>query len=219
MLRCTFIQILLQWCNNRRKIIEGLSGKKKVFMLLFDFAVGSPWFFFPFAANGYTSARASPGLLTVSNGNSLGKVVLAKSPPPPPSPQMVNSRKPDLRVITSQGGKSLMQMVSHIKLNLWSHKITQKSILHLFSLKLFSKVQIALSNRQNLIEDKHCRLFVIIFWCLATMLFNISVFTLNKFEILNRPAQPHWHIGEIFAESFFNKSTHVSFELCTINGH
>uniref|UniRef100_H2UE53 Myocyte enhancer factor 2D n=1 Tax=Takifugu rubripes TaxID=31033 RepID=H2UE53_TAKRU len=60
--------------------------------------------------NGYTSARASPGLLTVSNGNSLGKVVLAKSPPPPPSPQMVNSRKPDLRVITSQGGKSLMQM-------------------------------------------------------------------------------------------------------------
>ncbi|KAJ0003408.1 hypothetical protein NQD34_008506 [Periophthalmus magnuspinnatus] len=60
--------------------------------------------------NGYTSARASPGLLTVSNGNSLGKVVPAKSPPPPPSPQMANSRKPDLRVITSQGGKSLMQM-------------------------------------------------------------------------------------------------------------
>ncbi|MED6263292.1 Myocyte-specific enhancer factor 2D [Characodon lateralis] len=61
-------------------------------------------------SNGYTSARASPGLLTISNGNSLGKVVPAKSPPPPPSPQMVNSRKPDLRVITSQGGKSIMQM-------------------------------------------------------------------------------------------------------------
>ncbi|CAL8297957.1 unnamed protein product [Lota lota] len=60
--------------------------------------------------NGYNSARASPGLLTVSNGNSLGKVVPAKSSPPPPSPQIVNSRKPDLRVITSQGGKSLMQM-------------------------------------------------------------------------------------------------------------
>ncbi|XP_021416084.1 myocyte-specific enhancer factor 2D homolog isoform X2 [Oncorhynchus mykiss] len=60
--------------------------------------------------NGYISARASPGLLSVSNGNSLGKVVPAKSPPPPQSPQMVNSRKPDLRVITSQGGKSLMQM-------------------------------------------------------------------------------------------------------------
>ncbi|XP_070821659.1 myocyte-specific enhancer factor 2D isoform X1 [Chaetodon trifascialis] len=59
--------------------------------------------------NGYISARASPGLLSVSNGNSLGKVVLAKSPPPP-SPQMVNSRKPDLRVITSQSGKSLMQL-------------------------------------------------------------------------------------------------------------
>ncbi|XP_051926118.1 myocyte-specific enhancer factor 2D homolog isoform X6 [Hippocampus zosterae] len=61
--------------------------------------------------NGYTSARASPGLLAVSNGNNLGKVAPAKSPPPPPaSPQMVSSRKPDLRVITSQGGKSLMQM-------------------------------------------------------------------------------------------------------------
>ncbi|KAM8736006.1 myocyte-specific enhancer factor 2D isoform 11-T12 [Acanthopagrus schlegelii] len=59
--------------------------------------------------NGYISARASPGLLSVSNGNSLGKVVLAKTPPPP-SPQMVNSRKPDLRVITSQSGKSLMQL-------------------------------------------------------------------------------------------------------------
>ncbi|KAM3873132.1 myocyte-specific enhancer factor 2D [Diretmus argenteus] len=60
-------------------------------------------------ANGYISARASPGLLSVSNGNSLGKVVPAKSPPPP-SPQMVNNRKPDLRVITSQSGKSLMQL-------------------------------------------------------------------------------------------------------------
>ncbi|XP_029694121.1 myocyte-specific enhancer factor 2D isoform X3 [Takifugu rubripes] len=59
--------------------------------------------------NGYISARASPGLLSVSNGNSLGKVVLAKSPPSPGT-QMVNSRKPDLRVITSQGGKSLMQL-------------------------------------------------------------------------------------------------------------
>uniref|UniRef100_A0A3Q3W4J2 MADS-box domain-containing protein n=1 Tax=Mola mola TaxID=94237 RepID=A0A3Q3W4J2_MOLML len=60
--------------------------------------------------NGYMSARASPGLLSVSNGNSLGKVVLAKSPPLPSS-QMVNSRKPDLRVITSQSGRSLMQLV------------------------------------------------------------------------------------------------------------
>lgn len=80
----------------------------------------------PPVANGYTSARASPGLLTVSNGNNgLGKVVPAKSPPPPPSPQMANSRKPDLRVITSQGGKSLMQMVSlccqHPRMELWKN--------------------------------------------------------------------------------------------------
>uniref|UniRef100_A0A8C2F055 Myocyte enhancer factor 2d n=1 Tax=Cyprinus carpio TaxID=7962 RepID=A0A8C2F055_CYPCA len=59
-------------------------------------------------ANGYLSARASPGLLSVSNGNSMGKVP-AKSPPPP-STQMVNSRKPDLRVITSQSSKGLMQL-------------------------------------------------------------------------------------------------------------
>lgn len=58
------------------------------------------------AGNGYVSARASPNLLPVSNGNSLGKAVPAKSPPPPPTHII---RKPDLRVITSQGGKSLMQ--------------------------------------------------------------------------------------------------------------
>uniref|UniRef100_A0A3Q3SP18 Myocyte enhancer factor 2d n=1 Tax=Mastacembelus armatus TaxID=205130 RepID=A0A3Q3SP18_9TELE len=59
--------------------------------------------------NGYVSARASPGLLAVSNGSSLGKVVPAKSPPPV-SPQMVSGRKSDLRVITSQSSKSLMQL-------------------------------------------------------------------------------------------------------------
>ncbi|XP_061461584.1 myocyte-specific enhancer factor 2D isoform X5 [Rhineura floridana] len=60
--------------------------------------------------NGYVSARASPGLLPVSNGNSLGKVIPAKSPPPPShSTQLAtNNRKPDLRVITSQSGKGLM---------------------------------------------------------------------------------------------------------------
>ncbi|KAK7147265.1 hypothetical protein R3I94_009947 [Phoxinus phoxinus] len=60
-------------------------------------------------ANGYVSARASPGLLSVSNGNSMGKGVQAKSPPPA-STQMGNSRKPDLRVITSQSSKGLMQL-------------------------------------------------------------------------------------------------------------
>ncbi|XP_061632781.1 myocyte-specific enhancer factor 2D isoform X2 [Phyllopteryx taeniolatus] len=61
--------------------------------------------------NGYISARASPGLLSISNGNNsnLVKVVPAKSPPPA-SPQMVSARKPDLRVITSHGSKSLMQL-------------------------------------------------------------------------------------------------------------
>ncbi|XP_036395363.1 myocyte-specific enhancer factor 2D isoform X3 [Megalops cyprinoides] len=79
-------------------------------------------------ANGYISARASPGLLSVSNGNSLAKVVPAKSPPPP-SPQMVNSRKPDLRVITSQSGKGLMQLTDEeLELNsqrLGASQVTQ----------------------------------------------------------------------------------------------
>ncbi|XP_069583891.1 myocyte-specific enhancer factor 2D isoform X5 [Ranitomeya imitator] len=60
--------------------------------------------------NGYISARASPGLISISNGNTLGKVIPAKSPTPPSQNNQLgaNSRKPDLRVITSQGGKGLM---------------------------------------------------------------------------------------------------------------
>ncbi|NWZ45119.1 MEF2D factor, partial [Brachypodius atriceps] len=60
--------------------------------------------------NGYVSARASPGLLPMSNGSSLGKIIPAKSPPPPSHGTQLaaNSRKPDLRVITSQSGKGLM---------------------------------------------------------------------------------------------------------------
>ncbi|XP_051574336.1 myocyte-specific enhancer factor 2D-like isoform X10 [Myxocyprinus asiaticus] len=79
-------------------------------------------------ANGYVSARASPGLLSVSNGNSMGKVVPAKSPPPP-SAQMVNSRKPDLRVITSQSSKGIMQLTDEeLELNaqrLGASQVTQ----------------------------------------------------------------------------------------------
>ncbi|NXE41714.1 MEF2D factor, partial [Ptilorrhoa leucosticta] len=43
-------------------------------------------------------------------GNSLGKIIPAKSPPPPSHGTQLaaNSRKPDLRVITSQSGKGLM---------------------------------------------------------------------------------------------------------------
>ncbi|XP_042628584.1 myocyte-specific enhancer factor 2D isoform X5 [Cyprinus carpio] len=75
-------------------------------------------------ANGYVSARASPGLLSVSNGNSLGKVVPAKSPPPP-STQMGNSRKPDLRVITSQSSKGLMQLAFQNAQRLGASQVTQ----------------------------------------------------------------------------------------------
>ncbi|XP_061461581.1 myocyte-specific enhancer factor 2D isoform X3 [Rhineura floridana] len=70
--------------------------------------------------NGYVSARASPGLLPVSNGNSLGKVIPAKSPPPPShSTQLAtNNRKPDLRVITSQSGKGLMHHLTEDHMDL-----------------------------------------------------------------------------------------------------
>ncbi|XP_031230204.1 myocyte-specific enhancer factor 2D isoform X6 [Mastomys coucha] len=71
--------------------------------------------------NGYVSARASPGLLPVANGNSLNKVIPAKSPPPPTHNTQLGapSRKPDLRVITSQGGKGLMHHLTeeHLDLN------------------------------------------------------------------------------------------------------
>ncbi|XP_072503352.1 myocyte-specific enhancer factor 2D isoform X4 [Notamacropus eugenii] len=65
--------------------------------------------------NGYVSARASPGLLPVANGNSLSKVIPAKSPPPPTHSAQLGapSRKPDLRVITSQGGKGLMHHLNN----------------------------------------------------------------------------------------------------------
>ncbi|CAH2327066.1 myocyte-specific enhancer factor 2D isoform X3 [Pelobates cultripes] len=64
--------------------------------------------------NGYISARASPGLIPVSNGNGMGKVIQAKSPPPPSQNNQLgaNSRKPDLRVITTQGNKGLMHHMS-----------------------------------------------------------------------------------------------------------
>uniref|UniRef100_A0A2I2ZH14 Myocyte enhancer factor 2D n=1 Tax=Gorilla gorilla gorilla TaxID=9595 RepID=A0A2I2ZH14_GORGO len=65
--------------------------------------------------NGYVSARASPGLLPVANGNSLNKVIPAKSPPPPTHSTQLGapSRKPDLRVITSQAGKGLMHHLNN----------------------------------------------------------------------------------------------------------
>ncbi|XP_065101520.1 myocyte-specific enhancer factor 2D isoform X2 [Paramisgurnus dabryanus] len=78
-------------------------------------------------ANGYVSARASPGLLSVSNGNSVGKGVPAKSASPP-STQMVNSRRPDLRVITSQSSKGLMQLTDE-ELELVSECVPQLQLI------------------------------------------------------------------------------------------
>ncbi|XP_032173998.1 myocyte-specific enhancer factor 2D isoform X7 [Mustela erminea] len=73
------------------------------------------------AGNGYVSARASPGLLPVANGSTLNKGIPAKSPPPPTHGAQLGapSRKPDLRVITSQGGKGLMHHLTedHLDLN------------------------------------------------------------------------------------------------------
>lgn len=164
------------------------------------------WFFFHVAANGYTSARASPGLLTVSNGNSLGKVVLAKSPPPPPSPQMVNSRKPDLRVITSQGGKSLMQMVSHIKLNLCSQKITKIHITFIFTWTIYQSTNIVASQKNSRISfrintgDYFPSLCDVWLRCCSM---SSSVSTQEICEVLIESTQSHWYIDKIFAESFF----------------
>ncbi|XP_070586371.1 myocyte-specific enhancer factor 2D isoform X2 [Erythrolamprus reginae] len=83
--------------------------------------------------NGYVSARASPSLLPVSNGNSLGKAIPAKSPPPPPqhsNPLAANLRKPDLRVITSQGGKGLMQHLTDDQLDLNAQRLMVSQATH-----------------------------------------------------------------------------------------
>ncbi|XP_073495599.1 myocyte-specific enhancer factor 2D isoform X2 [Phyllobates terribilis] len=75
--------------------------------------------------NGYISARASPGLIPVSNGNTLGKIIPAKSPTPPSqnNPLGANSRKPDLRVITSQGGKGLMHHLAEDQLEMNAQRL------------------------------------------------------------------------------------------------
>ncbi|KAM4013649.1 myocyte-specific enhancer factor 2D isoform 2-T4 [Anomaloglossus baeobatrachus] len=75
--------------------------------------------------NGYISARASPGLIAVSNGNTLGKAIPAKSPTPPSQNNQLgaNSRKPDLRVITSQGGKGLMHHLAEDQLEMNAQRL------------------------------------------------------------------------------------------------
>ncbi|XP_066465208.1 myocyte-specific enhancer factor 2D isoform X3 [Eleutherodactylus coqui] len=82
--------------------------------------------------NGYISARASPGLIPVSNGNTLGKVIPAKSPPPPSQNNQLgaNSRKPDLRVITSQGGKGLMHHLAEDQLEMNAQRLGVSQAAH-----------------------------------------------------------------------------------------
>lgn len=60
------------------------------------------------AGNGFVNPRGSPGLLGSPSGNGLGKVMPAKSPPPPGGNMGIGSRKPDLRVVIPSSGKSMM---------------------------------------------------------------------------------------------------------------
>ncbi|XP_016344194.1 myocyte-specific enhancer factor 2A-like isoform X11 [Sinocyclocheilus anshuiensis] len=58
--------------------------------------------------NGYVNPRGSPGLLGTPSGNGLGKVMPAKSPPPPGGNMGIGSRKPDLRVVIPPSSKGMM---------------------------------------------------------------------------------------------------------------
>uniref|UniRef100_A0A8C5G343 MADS-box domain-containing protein n=1 Tax=Gouania willdenowi TaxID=441366 RepID=A0A8C5G343_GOUWI len=58
--------------------------------------------------NGFANPRASPGLLSTSSGNGLGKVMPTKSPPPPTGNMGMGVRKPDLRVVIPPSSKGMM---------------------------------------------------------------------------------------------------------------
>ncbi|KAE8618331.1 hypothetical protein XENTR_v10009355 [Xenopus tropicalis] len=60
------------------------------------------------AGNGFVNPRASPSLLGPAGGNVLGKVMPTKSPPPPGGNLVMNSRKPDLRVVIPPSSKGMM---------------------------------------------------------------------------------------------------------------
>uniref|UniRef100_A0A8C1G1K5 Myocyte enhancer factor 2aa n=1 Tax=Cyprinus carpio TaxID=7962 RepID=A0A8C1G1K5_CYPCA len=62
----------------------------------------------PVAGNGFVNPRGSPGLLGTPSGNGLGKVMPAKSPPPPGGNMGIGSRKPDLRVVIPPSSKGMM---------------------------------------------------------------------------------------------------------------
>ncbi|OCT89792.1 hypothetical protein XELAEV_18018405mg [Xenopus laevis] len=58
--------------------------------------------------NGFVNPRASPSHLGPTGGNVLGKVMPTKSPPPPGGNLVMNSRKPDLRVVIPPSSKGMM---------------------------------------------------------------------------------------------------------------
>uniref|UniRef100_A0A1A8B9Q9 Myocyte enhancer factor 2aa n=1 Tax=Nothobranchius kadleci TaxID=1051664 RepID=A0A1A8B9Q9_NOTKA len=60
------------------------------------------------AGNGFVNPRGSPGLLSTSSGNGLGKVMPTKSPPPPGGNMGMGGRKPDLRVVIPPSSKGMM---------------------------------------------------------------------------------------------------------------
>uniref|UniRef100_A0A674EAM9 Myocyte enhancer factor 2aa n=1 Tax=Salmo trutta TaxID=8032 RepID=A0A674EAM9_SALTR len=60
------------------------------------------------AGNGFVNPRGSPGLLGATSGNSLGKVMPTKSPPPPGGNMGMGNRKPDLRVLIPPSSKGMM---------------------------------------------------------------------------------------------------------------
>ncbi|XP_072241890.1 myocyte enhancer factor 2aa isoform X4 [Leuresthes tenuis] len=60
------------------------------------------------AGNGFVNPRGSPGLLSTTSGNGLGKVMPTKSPPPPGGNMGMGSRKPDLRVVIPPSSKGMM---------------------------------------------------------------------------------------------------------------
>ncbi|XP_023811618.1 myocyte-specific enhancer factor 2A isoform X13 [Oryzias latipes] len=67
------------------------------------------------AGNGFVNSRGSPGLLSTASGNGLGKVMPAKSPPPPGGNMGMGSRKPDLRVVIPPSSKGMMPPLSELE--------------------------------------------------------------------------------------------------------
>ncbi|XP_042631138.1 myocyte-specific enhancer factor 2A-like isoform X8 [Cyprinus carpio] len=77
------------------------------------------------AGNGFVNSRGSPGLLGTPSGNGLGKVMPAKSPPPPGGNMGIGSRKPDLRVVIPPSSKGMMPPLSEEEeMELNTHRIS-----------------------------------------------------------------------------------------------